>query len=307
MACRILAVVLALVPFLVLGCAGPAAAPGSPPVAAVPATPSAATSGTEPAGPPSLAPVVPASTAASFGGSPATPSVGGSSPVATPDPYLSARLHMVDTQMRARDITDPSVLAAMEKVPRHEFVAPDTLGQAYYDFPLPIGFGQTISQPYIVALMTQLLALKAGDKVLEIGTGSGYQAAVLAELTDRVYTMEIIPQLAESARATLDRLGYQRVVSKQGDGYDGWPEEAPFDAIIVTAAPDHVPQPLLRQLADGGRMVIPVGPVGGYQSLWLITRHGGEFKNFDWGGVSFVPLTRAGQPAPSAEPPLRVP
>jgi protein-L-isoaspartate(D-aspartate) O-methyltransferase len=140
--------------------------------------------------------------------------------------------------------------------------------------------------------MTQLLDVHSGDKVLEIGTGSGYQAAVLAELTDRVYTIEIIPELAQHARATLDRLGYNGVVSKQGDGYWGWEEYAPFDAIIVTAAPDHVPQPLLNQLADGGRMVVPVGPPGGYQSLWLITRQGDEFRNFNWGGVIFVPLTR---------------
>jgi protein-L-isoaspartate(D-aspartate) O-methyltransferase len=199
---------------------------------------------------------------------------------------------MVETQMRARDITDDQVLAVMGKVPRHEFVPPDVLGQAYNDYPLPIGYGQTISQPYIVAVMTQLLVIKAGDRVLEIGTGSGYQAAVLAELTDQVYTIEIVPELAERARATLNRLGYQRIISKQADGYWGWEEHAPFDAIIVTCAPDHVPQPLLQQLADGGHMVIPVGPPGGYQSLWLITRRGNEFQNVNWGGVAFVPLTR---------------
>jgi protein-L-isoaspartate(D-aspartate) O-methyltransferase len=294
-----LPVVVWLVAMLMLACSAPAATSGTPLTAVAPAIPAAVISGTSWASPASPAPtstdsVVPTST---------TAFPGASSPLPTPDPYLNARLRMVQTQMQARDITDPRVLAVMEKVPRHEFVTPDTLDQAYYDFPLPIGFGQTISQPYIVALMTQLVALKAGDKVLEIGTGSGYQAAVLAELSDRVCTIEIIPQLAQRARATLDRLGYQKVVSKQGDGYDGWPEQAPFDAIIVTAAPDHVPQPLLRQLADGGRMVIPVGPVGGYQSLWLITRHGDEFKNFDWGSVSFVPLTRSEQP----EPPQRTP
>lgn len=210
----------------------------------------------------------------------------------TPDPYLDARQRMVRTQMRARDITDEQVLAVMEKVPRHEFVLPEILDQAYADHPLPIGFGQTISQPYIVALMTQMVEVQPGERVLEIGTGSGYQAAVLAELTDQVYTIEIIPELAEGARATLDRLGYDYVESKQADGYWGWEEHAPFDAIIVTAAPDHVPQPLLNQLTDGGRMVIPVGPPGGYQSLWLITREGDEFHNFNWGGVRFVPLTR---------------
>lgn len=210
----------------------------------------------------------------------------------TPDPYLDARQRMVRTQMRARDITDEQVLAVMEKVPRHEFVLPEILDQAYADHPLPIGYGQTISQPYIVALMTQMVEVQPGEKVLEIGTGSGYQAAVLAELSDQVYTIEIIPELAQSARATLDRLGYDYVESKQADGYWGWEEHAPFDAIIVTAAPDHVPQPLLNQLTDGGRMVIPVGPPGGYQSLWLITREGDEFHNFNWGGVRFVPLTR---------------
>jgi protein-L-isoaspartate(D-aspartate) O-methyltransferase len=210
----------------------------------------------------------------------------------TPDPYLDARQRMVEKQMRERDISDERVLAVMEKVPRHEFVLPEVLDQAYADHPLPIGYGQTISQPYIVALMTQMLDLKPGDKVLEIGTGSGYQAAVLAELTDQVYTIEIIPELAQRARATLDRLGYEYVESKQADGYWGWEEHAPFNAIVVTAAPDHVPQSLLNQLADGGRMVIPVGPPGGYQSLWLITREGDEFHNFNWGGVLFVPLTR---------------
>jgi protein-L-isoaspartate(D-aspartate) O-methyltransferase len=210
----------------------------------------------------------------------------------TPDAYRQSRQRMVQTQMRARDIEDERVLAAMEKVPRQEFVPDEVKDQAFEDHPLPIGFGQTISQPYIVALMTQMLDLRPEDKVLEIGTGSGYQAAVLAELTPHVYTIEIIPELAQRARSSLDWLGYDYVVSKQADGYWGWEEHAPFDAIIVTAAPDHIPQPLLQQLADGGRMVIPVGPPGGYQSLWLITREGDEFHNFNWGGVSFVPFTR---------------
>ncbi len=216
----------------------------------------------------------------------------GAAPTATSDGMANARRRMVETQMRARDITDERVLAAMETVPRHEFVLPETMSQAHADHPLPIGFGQTISQPYIVALMTQMLELQRGNRALEIGTGSGYQAAVLAELTDQVYTIEIIPELAQGARVTLDRLGYDDVVSRQADGYWGWEEHAPFDVIIVTAAPDHVPQPLLDQLADGGRMVIPVGPPGGYQSLWVITREGDEFHNFNWGGVRFVPFTR---------------
>ena len=223
----------------------------------------------------------------------ASPPPGGSfTPTPAVDPYLADRQRMVELQMRGRDITNVHVLAAMEKTPRHEFVPPDVLDQAYDDYPLPIGYGQTISQPYIVAVMTQLLRLRAGDKVLEIGTGSGYQAAVLAEVTDAVYSIEIVPQLAQEARATLDRLAYRTVTSKQGDGYWGWPEHAPFDAIIVTCAPDHVPQPLLEQLADGGRMVVPVGPPGGYQSLWVITREGDEYHNLNWGGVAFVPLTR---------------
>ncbi len=214
-------------------------------------------------------------------------------PTPTSDAMANARRRMVEKQMRTRDITDERVLAAMESVPRHEFVLPEMRDQAYNDHPLPIGYGQTISQPYIVALMTQMLGLESGDKVLEIGTGSGYQAAVLAELTEQVYTIEIIPELSERARIDLDRLGYDYVVSKQADGYWGWEEHAPFDAIIVTAAPDHIPQPLLYQLADGGHMVIPVGPPGGYQSLWVISREGDEFQTFNWGGVRFVPLTRA--------------
>ena len=238
---------------------------------------------------PTVSPAVPTATSGIVAPS-VTPA-----PSPTPDPYLEARQDMVKWQLGGRDITDEKVLAVMEKVPRHEFVTADLLGQAYADHPLPIGYGQTISQPYIVALMTQMLALEPGDSVLEIGTGSGYQAAVLAEMTERTYTIEIIPELAERAQDTLDRLGYDTVLSKQDDGYWGWEEHAPFDAIIVTAAPDHVPQPLLNQLADGGRMVVPVGPPGGYQSLWFITREGDEFKNHNWGGVRFVPFTRASE------------
>jgi protein-L-isoaspartate(D-aspartate) O-methyltransferase len=210
----------------------------------------------------------------------------------SPDPYLKRRMAMVQVQMRERDITDPQVLAIMERVPRHEFVPADLLNHAYDDRPLPIGYGQTISQPYIVALMTQLLNLKRGEKVLEIGTGSGYQAAVLAELTDHVFTIEIIPELAQSAKERLTRLGYgDRIHVRNADGYFGWPEEAPFDCIIVTAAPDHVPQPLIQQLKDGGRMVIPVGPPGGYQVLWQITGQGDQVLSKNITGVSFVPLT----------------
>jgi len=203
------------------------------------------------------------------------------------------RQTMVDTQIRARGVSDEAVVAAMLAVPRHKFVPEDQLDRAYNDHPLPIGYGQTISQPYIVAVMTELLGLQPGDRVLEIGTGSGYQAAVLAEVTDEVYTIEIIPELAARAQQTFDRLGYNQIAAKQADGYWGWEEAAPFDAIIVTAAPDHVPQPLVNQLADGGKMVIPVGPPGGYQSLWLIERKGDEILRYNWGDVRFVPFTRS--------------
>ncbi|HID62017.1 MAG TPA: protein-L-isoaspartate(D-aspartate) O-methyltransferase [Anaerolineae bacterium] len=213
------------------------------------------------------------------------------SPTATADPYSEVRKQMVRDTMRLRDITDEEVLAVMEKVPRHEFVPQKYLDQAYEDHPLPIGYGQTISQPYIVALMTQLLKSKHSDKVLEIGTGSGYQAAVLAELTDEVYTVEIIEELAEQAAERLKRLGYTNVKVKHGDGYYGWEEYGPYDAIIVTCAPDHVPQPLIEQLADGGRLVIPVGPPGSYQTLWQITRQGDEVISKNVTGVIFVPLT----------------
>jgi protein-L-isoaspartate(D-aspartate) O-methyltransferase len=198
---------------------------------------------------------------------------------------------MVDTQIRARGVTDEAVLAAMEKVPRHEFVLERYLEEAYADHPLPIGYGQTISQPFIVAWMTELLEIKPGDKVLEIGTGSGYQAAVLAEITDQVYTVEIIGDLAKSAEERLKRLGYTKVKVRHADGYYGWEEYAPYDAIIVTCAPDHIPQPLIQQLKDGGRLVIPVGPPGGYQSLWQLRKQGDQIISKNLGGVLFVPLT----------------
>jgi protein-L-isoaspartate(D-aspartate) O-methyltransferase len=205
--------------------------------------------------------------------------------------YSEARSTMVEFQIRQRGVRDPEVLEAMETVPRHEFVPEDYVQAAYSDGPLPIGYGQTISQPYIVAVMTELLLLEPSDKVLEVGTGSGYQAAILAELTDNVYTVEIIPELAESAAARLARLGYDAIQTLNADGYYGWPEHGPYDAIIVTAAPDHIPQPLVGQLRDGGRMVIPVGPVGWYQTLWLITKENGEVEYHNKGGVTFVPLT----------------
>lgn len=190
-------------------------------------------------------------------------------------------------------VADERVLAALESVPRHSFIPTDLLGLAYEDHPLPIGYGQTISQPSLVAMMTELLELEAGDKVLEIGTGSGYQAAILRELTEEVYSVEIIPELTGIARAVLDRLGYEDVQLLRADGYFGWEEHAPFDAIIVTAAPDHLPRPLVSQLnPDGGRMVIPIGPVGDVQTLWLVTRQDDEIDMQRLLDVRFVPFTR---------------
>jgi len=214
-------------------------------------------------------------------------------PSPTEDPFLQPRLNLVEYTMRARGIADVDVLRAMETVPRHELVPDEYIAQAYEDHPLPIGYGQTISQPFMVAWMTELLELKPGEKVLEIGTGSGYQASVLAELgfVD-VYSIEIIPELAERAAQDLERLDYDEVHLMQGDGYYGWEEHAPFDAIIVTAAPDHLPLPLTQQLVEGGRLVIPIGPPGGYQSLWKFIYEGGELRAFNLGGVSFVPFTR---------------
>jgi len=209
----------------------------------------------------------------------------------TVDLYQSTRVQMVEAQMRNRDITDEEVLEAMEEVPRHEFVPERYQELAHADRPLPIGHGQTISQPYIVALMTQLLKVEPNDKVLEIGTGSGYQAAIMGELAHEVYTVEIIEELAESATGLLSRLGYANVHVKHVDGYYGWEEHAPYDVIIVTCAPDHIPQPLLDQLADGGRMVVPVGPPGAYQVLWKIEREGDEIVSQRITGVVFVPLT----------------
>lgn len=209
--------------------------------------------------------------------------------------FWIARMSMVEDTIEARGVQDPDVLRAMRAVKRHEFVPAEYLDQAYADHPLPIGYGQTISQPYIVALMTELLELKPGDKVLEIGTGSGYQAAVLAELEGvEVYSIEIIPELADAAAARLKALGYTDVHVKQGDGYYGWTEHAPFDAIIVTAAPDHLPAPLAAQLAMGGRLVIPIGPPGGYQTLWKFVNESGELKAYNYGGVAFVPFTGPG-------------
>jgi protein-L-isoaspartate(D-aspartate) O-methyltransferase len=201
----------------------------------------------------------------------------------------SERQRMVQEQLMPRGVHDKRVLAAISKVPREEFVPQDLRAASYTDQPLPIGYGQTISQPYIVAFMTEQLHPSSGDHVLEIGTGSGYQAAVLAELVAEVYSIEIIEPLAKSAQATLQRLGYKNVHVKVGDGYKGWPEHAPFDAITVTCAPDHVPQPLIDQLKEGGRMIIPVGSFGD-QELYLLEKKNGELKRRAVLPVRFVPM-----------------
>ncbi len=197
---------------------------------------------------------------------------------------------MVRTQLVARDISDPAVIDAMRAVPRDEFV-PDALKKdAYRDSPLPIGHGQTISQPYIVALMTQLGRASRATRALDVGTGSGYQAAVLARIVDEVYSIEIVCDLADEARDRLGRLGYGNVTVRCGDGYAGWPEHAPFDVIIVAAAPEEIPQPLIDQLAIGGRLVIPVG--GSHQELVVVERtDDGTLQQFTAGGVRFVPMT----------------
>jgi protein-L-isoaspartate(D-aspartate) O-methyltransferase len=204
--------------------------------------------------------------------------------------FALARQQMVERQLKGRDITDARVLWAMGKVQRHRFVSPALAAQAYADRPLPIGEGQTISQPYIVALMTQLLELKGPERVLEVGTGSGYQAAVLAELVTQVYTIEILPGLAASAAARLKALGYRNVEVKAGDGYQGWPEHAPFDAIIVTAGATHIPPALVAQLKEGGRLVIPVDTAPGFQDLLQGRKAGGRLVTRSVAPVRFVPL-----------------
>ena len=201
------------------------------------------------------------------------------------------RQQMVADQIAGRGIADPGVLAAMGKVPRHRFVAETLRAEAYSDYPLPIGEGQTISQPYIVALMTEVLALDPSERVLEIGTGSGYQAAVLAEICREVFSIEIIAALGDQARRLLAELGYGNVQVRIGDGYQGWAEKAPFDAVIVTCAPSHVPEPLVRQLAEGGRMVIPVGERW-TQELVLLTKKDGRLVQKAIVPVRFVPMMR---------------
>ncbi len=211
--------------------------------------------------------------------------------------FTRLRERMVADQLRARDIKDELVLRAMLKVPRHDFVPQAILGSAYDDTALPLALGQTISQPYIVAYMTQALHLRGPERVLEIGTGSGYQAAVLAEIAREVYTVEILEELLNHARATLDLLGYKNIRFLAGDGYQGWPDFAPFDCIIVTAAPDHVPQPLIDQLKPGGRMIIPVGRFE--QDLVLIEKGETGVTRRSTIPVRFVPMTgKAQQPIP---------
>ena len=212
---------------------------------------------------------------------------------AGPSSYTAERADMVMRQIAERGVRDERVLSAMRKVPRHEFVPDSERRHAYRDSPLPIGEGQTISQPYIVALMTELAQVDKSHRVLEIGTGSGYQAAVLAEVVQHVYSIEIEPDLARQAEQVLRKLGYDNVTVRTGDGYVGWPEHAPFDIIVVTAAPDHIPQPLLDQLKPGGRMVAPVGPVFSTQELRVFEKDAtGKVISKNVTPVRFVPLRR---------------
>lgn len=209
---------------------------------------------------------------------------------ATDDPYARERKQLVDRHLRGRDIVDARVLAAMEAVPRHRFVPPDLLELAYQDRPLPIGHEVTISQPYMVALMTQLADVQPGERVLEVGTGSGYQAAVLAELGAEVYTIERIEALATRSRQLLQELGYANVHVRHGDGYAGWPEQAPFDAILLTAAPPSIPTALTDQLALGGKLVAPVGAKVGWQELIIIENRKDGLRRRRITDVAFVPM-----------------
>lgn len=208
------------------------------------------------------------------------------------DKFSSQREIMVKTQIMGRGISDKATLNAMRNVPRHLFVLPEYINEAYDDTPLPIGYGQTISQPYIVAYMTEVSKPAPKKRALEIGTGSGYQAAILAGIIDTVYTIEIVPELAKQSGNLFKKLGYSNIVSKYGDGYRGWPEHAPFDIIIVTAAPDEIPQPLIDQLAENGRMVIPVGPPAAVQELILLTKRNGKVEQRRLSFVRFVPFKR---------------
>lgn len=208
------------------------------------------------------------------------------------DKYTVMRKEMVSDQITSRGIRNPLTIKAMQKVPRHLFVPVQSISHAYEDRPLPIGYDQTISQPFIVAYMTELAKPAKWKKVLEIGTGSGYQAAVLAEIVDTVYTIEIIPGLAKEASSRLKRLGYTNIITRTGDGYLGWKEHAPFDVIMVTAADDHIPQPLLDQLAEDGRLIMPVGPPSSAQQIVLAVKKNGKIERSKLAMVRFVPLLR---------------
>ena len=205
--------------------------------------------------------------------------------------FKKARNQLVEKHIKAKGITDANVLAAMQAVTRHSFVPPDLLSVAYADRPLPIGEGQTISQPYIVALMTEILQLAKDHRVLEIGTGSGYQAAVLAQVVNTVYSIEIKEKLYHRASKTLKLLGYNNVKTRHADGYFGWPQAAPFDAVMITAAIDHIPPPLLKQLKEGGRLALPLGNPFSYQNLVLVTKQGDDLIVKQITGVLFVPMT----------------
>jgi protein-L-isoaspartate(D-aspartate) O-methyltransferase len=238
---------------------------------------------------------------------PASPPPGAAAPTAVPSftppplphltlesqgPRAAERVQMVEEGVMGWGITNTAVIDAMLAVPRHEFIPAEYQFEAYANHPVPIGYGQTISQPFVVAMMTEAAQVEAGDKVLEVGAGSGYQAAALAEIAANVYTVEIVEALAERAEATLAELGYENVTVRHGDGYFGWEEQAPFDAILVTAAPDHIPHPLVNQLKEGAHMIIPVGPVGGFQTLWRVTQTADGVQTENLGSVRFVPLTR---------------
>ena len=216
--------------------------------------------------------------------------------------FIEARARLTAHAVSVQNLENEDVIRALNAVPRHRFVPQEFIQKAYDDNALPIGYGQTISQPSLVAYMTELLDLQPGDQVLEVGTGSGYQAAILAELgyVD-VYSIEIVPELHERAQGILSELGYSQVHLLKADGYYGWPEFAPYDAIIVTAAPDHLPAPLARQLAEDGVMVIPIGPQGFYQTLWKFVKENGELTAYNMGSVAFVPFTgkAGGVPMPT--------
>ena len=207
------------------------------------------------------------------------------------DPFAAARKKMIERDLKNRDIADVAVLQAMADVPRHRFVPSSLQEQAYADCPLPIGHGQTISQPYVVAFMTQMLEVRAEDKVLEIGTGCGYQAAVLARLSKQVYTIEIVKPLADESRKLLEELGYKNIFIKAGDGFEGWPEHAPFDKIILTCAVKEIPPALIEQLKEGGRIIAPIGAPGTVQQLIIATKQAGKLKHRGVLPVRFVPMT----------------